>query len=281
LSCYDSRIFKRAKRKSKDKLYDVGFVGNVFKADRLEYLVFLAEKGVKLNVCGLYRNNTWLTYESMIRMFQATKVNLNFTRAEEDKLKILPDNGVNSLYRQLKGRIFEIMMSGGFCLTEYAVPLEELFEIGKELDTFEGKEECLDKVKFYLSREALREKLAEAGMLKARKICDAKAVISKLWKFVLKQYETNRGKSLRYPLPSEFKKRYFAFRMAIVAFPDLWRFPSKLLQEIVIEARHSKFSVIPTIALAIRKKLKVGRASPYKEGLFSRLKEMVTFDTEV
>jgi hypothetical protein len=280
IPCYNSHIFKRSKRQG-NTLYEAGFVGNVFKADRLEYLTFLAERGIRLNVCGLHRNNTWLSYDSMIKMFQATKINLSFTKAGDDKLKLVSDNSPNGLYRQLKGRIFEIMLSGGFCLTEHAVPLEELFNIGKELETFEEKEECFEKIRFYLSRETLRKKIAEAGMLKAQKVCDVRTVIPELWKFISEQYENNKGKNIKYPLSCEFKKRYFAFRMAAVAFPHLWRYPLKLLQEMVMEAKYGKISPILTTKLVFRRELKTGKSSPYKERLFSKLEKLATFSTEV
>ena len=65
--------------------------------------------------------------------------------------------------KQIKGRVFEVPMSGGFLLTEYCEGLEDYFKIGEEIDCFNSKEEALEKINYYLRADDKREKIAAAG----------------------------------------------------------------------------------------------------------------------
>ena len=54
-------------------------------------------------------------------------------------------------------------MSGGFYLTEYQAELEEFFQIDSEIACYRDKEELLEKIRFYLNRPDLRERIRFAG----------------------------------------------------------------------------------------------------------------------
>jgi len=60
-------------------------------------------------------------------------------------------------------RVFDVPASGTFLLTEYEKGLEELYNIGEEVETFRTTEELKDKVAYYLNNEAARERIARKG----------------------------------------------------------------------------------------------------------------------
>ena len=61
-------------------------------------------------------------------------------------------------------RIWDILGSGGFALTNYQPEFDGIFQAGGTLDIFEDKEELLDKAAFYLKHDSIREKIARQGL---------------------------------------------------------------------------------------------------------------------
>lgn len=75
------------------------------------------------------------------------------------------------LFYQLKFRPFQAAVAGVLALNEYCPELEELFEIGKEIVTFNygDIEEFRNKLAWYLKHDDEREKIAMAGYQRAIK----------------------------------------------------------------------------------------------------------------
>lgn len=90
----------------------------------------------------------------MSKIFYLSKINLNVT---------LP-----SIESGLPQRIFDIMGSGGFVLTNYQSEIDEYFAIGKEIEVFRDLEELKDKTAYYLTHEQQRLKIAINGYQKVR-----------------------------------------------------------------------------------------------------------------
>ncbi len=67
-------------------------------------------------------------------------------------------------------RIFDVPASGGFLLTEYSDRLAEYFRPGVEIETWRDAAELRDKLRFYLANDQAREKIAAAGLQRARAI---------------------------------------------------------------------------------------------------------------
>lgn len=63
-------------------------------------------------------------------------------------------------------RIFEVLAAGGFLLTDHYEEISELFEIGKEIETYSSAKELKEKVAYYLSHEEERMEIAAAGRKK-------------------------------------------------------------------------------------------------------------------
>ncbi len=60
-------------------------------------------------------------------------------------------------------RVFDILGSGGFLLTNYQPEIDELFKVGVEIEVYKNLEELNDKIRFYLSNENLRKRIAQNG----------------------------------------------------------------------------------------------------------------------
>lgn len=92
--------------------------------------------------------------DEMPAAFYCSKINLNISS--------------RSIESGIPQRIFDIMASGGFVLTNYQSELEEYFEIGKDLEVFHNLEELRHKIDYYLSHETERLRIALNGYQKVR-----------------------------------------------------------------------------------------------------------------
>lgn len=88
------------------------------------------------------------------KIYHLSKINLNIT---------LP-----SIESGLPQRIFDIMGCGGFVLTNYQPEIDEMFEIGRDIEVFRDQTELLRKVSYYLSHEQERLQIAINGY---QKVC--------------------------------------------------------------------------------------------------------------
>jgi spore maturation protein CgeB len=73
-------------------------------------------------------------------------------------------NSVGS--NQVKARVFEVCGAGGFLLTEDAPHLDEIYDVGSEIDIFKSKFEMLEKVRHYLSESSQRDKMAHLSYVR-------------------------------------------------------------------------------------------------------------------
>ncbi len=88
-------------------------------------------------------------------IFNSSRINLNFTS--------------KSIRTGLPLRIFDILGSGGFCLTNYQSELTDIFTPGEHLDYYGSREELLEKSRYYLDHEKERKEIAVAGYEEVKK----------------------------------------------------------------------------------------------------------------
>ena len=92
---------------------------------------------------------------------------------EKPLLELIPEYPLDKhgLFYQLKGRIFHAVGAGAMALNEYCPELEDFFDIGKEIITFEfGEiEDMKDKLSWYLAHDNAREEVARAGYERGRR----------------------------------------------------------------------------------------------------------------
>ena len=128
------------------------------------------ERLILLNLCGRRYDTRLYSYDKsdlikdvincgsvdyvteMPKVFACSKINLNPT--------------LRMIQTGIPLRAFDIMASGGFLMSNYQEELMEYFENEEDMVIYESIEDALDKIKFYLSHEELRSKIAENGRRK-------------------------------------------------------------------------------------------------------------------
>jgi hypothetical protein len=85
-------------------------------------------------------------FEDAARKFCMSRVVLNISIADDINM-----------------RVFEVMATGSFLLTNWIPTLGDLFEDGKHLATYKTLDEMVEKIKYYLEHEEEREKIAQEG----------------------------------------------------------------------------------------------------------------------
>ncbi|MFA6989855.1 MAG: glycosyltransferase [Candidatus Gastranaerophilaceae bacterium] len=124
-------------QKTKIKEYDVGFVGSLVDKRRIE----LTTK-IHLNF-NLHYEKAFL--DDMANVFSKSKIVFN-----------------NAIKNDLNMRVFEVMSTGSFLLTDKAVGLEEMFVDKEDMVIYED-DNILKKIKYYLDNEEEREQIAKRG----------------------------------------------------------------------------------------------------------------------
>jgi spore maturation protein CgeB len=92
----------------------------------------------------------------MVKMYSRSRISLGFGGVV----------GHKDTYH-LKGRDFEVPMSGGLYLTEHHEELERVYEVGKEIVTYAGQEDLVSKIRWLLSHPEEAERIRLAGRERA------------------------------------------------------------------------------------------------------------------
>jgi hypothetical protein len=137
-------------------------------ADREQYLDALTSAGIPLGIFGRGWPNGMLSQSRMAKLFAASGISLNFVK-----------NVSNTGARQLKARAFEIVMSGGFLLTEYDEEIADYFDVGVEMDSFSSVDECIEKVRFYMANGAVAVEMGARASQKAKRLYSFESAWSK------------------------------------------------------------------------------------------------------
>lgn len=137
------------------KIYDVSFVGTKI-ANRQELIDTLKNKGVLVRAFGSSWSSDYVSFDDMVKIYNQSKINLSFMQSYGDGTR-----------PQMKCKIFDICMCGGFLLCEYIPGIEEYYEIGKEIECFHNLEEAEYKIQYYLKHDGERAAIAEAGWKRA------------------------------------------------------------------------------------------------------------------
>lgn len=93
-------------------------------------------------------------FKDMPVVFNTSKINLNITS--------------KSIVSGIPLRVFDIMGSGGFVLSNYQPELAEFFENGKEVVLYESIADMEEKIEYYLAHEEERKEIARRGCKKVQ-----------------------------------------------------------------------------------------------------------------
>lgn len=163
----NERIFRKLNVARK---FDVSFVGTWH--PYREWLIKRIRKaGVNVEVAGYGWPDGEIDQQGMVRIFNESRINLNLSNSESWDARYLassPRALINRLrskksIEQLKARPFEINGCGAFQLSYYVEGLEHCYEINRELGVYTDPDDLVEKIKFYLAHEELRESIAVAG----------------------------------------------------------------------------------------------------------------------
>jgi glycosyltransferase involved in cell wall biosynthesis len=138
-----------------DKSYDVSFVGQCY-GNRPEIIGRLRAAGIRVEAFGPGWPGGPLTMEEMVRTWSRTRINLGFGGVLGHKETYC-----------LKGRDFEIPMSGGLYLTEHHAELIPFYDVGREIVTYRGFDDLLEKIRWLLSNPEELDLIRLAGRARA------------------------------------------------------------------------------------------------------------------
>lgn len=153
-----------------NKVYDVSFVGQIgrWHPYRRYILNHLARQGVPLNILQA-------PHEKAAKIYAQSLINLNI-----------------SLNGDLNLRIFEVLSSGGFLLTDtlsHESGLDLLFRDGEHLVCFKDEKDLLDKLNYFLKHPDEAKGIARNGYEEYRRNHTPENKISELMDYVFKGVE--------------------------------------------------------------------------------------------
>ncbi|MBD3340688.1 MAG: glycosyltransferase [Candidatus Lokiarchaeota archaeon] len=141
----DIKLFNVQNAKD-EKSIDVLFVGT--KTDkRKRYVNYIEREGINIKCFGVGWKNNPIYLEELIEKYHDSKIILNFHKN---------DSGFSI-------RVFEVLATDSFLLSEYCSDLENSFNKGIHLDWFRNPRECVELIRTYLANESKRKQIAQTG----------------------------------------------------------------------------------------------------------------------
>jgi spore maturation protein CgeB len=152
------------------KKYDVSFVGGWH--PYREWLIKRIRKaGISVEVVGHRWPKGEIDQEGMVQLFNESRINLNLSNSSSWDMRYLSSSAnalVNCLrskknIEQMKARIFEVSGCGAFQLSYYVEGLAKCYDIDREIGVYADLNDLVEKIRFYLGHEVLRESIAAAA----------------------------------------------------------------------------------------------------------------------
>ncbi len=157
--------------------HDVTFIGQPH-GDRREWIKRLADRDIVVKTWGQGWENGRLDQESMIRVFNQSRINLNLSNASATRPSLVrrafkrlgrPLMPSVAKSQQIKGRDFEVPGCGGFLLTGRADNIDHYYEVGREIICYDSLPDLVDKIRYYLAHNEERAAIAKAGYERTRR----------------------------------------------------------------------------------------------------------------
>lgn len=135
---------------------DISFVGSIGDwPRRVEYIQFLREHGVNVTTGGGRFSGKFLPYEEYARAISRSKIALNFCLH------------TGEVFPCMKGRVFEILQCGTCMFEDAGSETMKFLEPDKDFVMYEGKEDLVNKARYYLTHDEERQRIADSGYRKA------------------------------------------------------------------------------------------------------------------
>ena len=145
---------------------DVVFAGHFEDDGRIKCLESLLSAGYSVNLFGggWDRANSCISADSPLHKILPTQ-----PVTGEDYLKALCGASICLCFFSTLNedsyttRVFQIPATQSFMLSQDSDDIRRIFEVGKEIDVFTGSHELVERVRFYLNNDVLRNELAAAA----------------------------------------------------------------------------------------------------------------------
>jgi spore maturation protein CgeB len=134
---------------------DVSFIGQCY-GQRPKIIEYLKERGIRVEAFGRGWPSGEIPVEKMVEIYNRSRINLGFAAV-----------GEAADICHLKGRDFEVPMSGGLYLTQYHPELENVYRVGSEILCYRTPEDLADTVARYLAHPDAAELVRSAGHRRA------------------------------------------------------------------------------------------------------------------
>lgn len=141
--------------------YAVSFVGAAH-GNRPEWIGALRARGIDVDCFGYGWDRGTVASSEIPEIVRNSVISLNFANAGLKASKRL------ARQNQIKARTFEVPGSGGFLLTQSAPHLDRYYLPGSEIEAFDGLDELVSKIQFYLANPAERDRIAWNGFERTR-----------------------------------------------------------------------------------------------------------------
>ena len=229
----------------------ISFVGRTDRIGRKEFIEHLEKNNVAIELYGEGTKNGMITAGQKIDIYKRSKISLNFSGCAE----YFHDNGVKKIdkrIKQVKGRIWELVLCKTLVITDYAPCLEKSFDIGKEIVVFEDERDMLEKVRYYMQNDAERERIALNGLNRARRDVNYREVVRNLLQVIYKYSEEKTYRPNEIILDDDYLKSVSTQRV-INAINFLKQKKYRLAaEELKLIIRSKKIDFVGTLSVVFR-----------------------------
>lgn len=134
---------------------------------RFDFRLYTGSDTKALPELDTWNRGTVDYHTQMPLVFAGSRINLNIS--------------LRSIHSGIPLRVLDIMACGGFVLSNWQPELVEYFEEGVEVVTFDGLDDCLHKIEYYLTHEEERRQIAGNGQRKVRERFSYQTGLEKLF----------------------------------------------------------------------------------------------------
>lgn len=187
----------KAYRATEAPHYDISFVGRPLTDKRQKHLAALIKTfGNKVNIFSYEKHflqslddmkNKQLLTDKELEIYKSAY--RGFLKTEEDIATVYYNTTVN-INITLQGesglnyRVFEVLASQGFLLTDSMADIERNFVVSKELEVFNSIEDMIDKTDFYLKHPEITPKIGIMGFANVIKSHNYTARVHKILSYL-------------------------------------------------------------------------------------------------
>lgn len=137
----------------------VAFLGAAYDRGRMEFLADIAAR-IPLTVWG----PGWKNYSDRVPWSGRTAEGIDFARVCSSAAVTLGITAANATgYPYYTDRMFIVILAGGFYLGEGGLNPPGLLQDGEHCAWYGTREECIDRIRYYLASPAERERIRIAG----------------------------------------------------------------------------------------------------------------------